>query len=117
MIKNFGYWITESRKFKSMPDEKRFEIVNLSFYEIHFNDNQLIVYQKHPNMGKIKWFTLDKNSNFSTDTTASEFFAFEKITELLNSLKTDVNSSILKKWLDLCKEKYKTKILSKKFGI
>jgi len=94
--------------------------------QIQFTSQHFTVYQFHPNMGKIEWFTLDKDSNFSTQTTASEFFIFEKMIDMLSGLsmtthrerkETIMSSPIFQKWIEKCKEKYKTRLISKKFGL
>ena len=85
MIKNFDNFVKESREFK--PHRAygiggyKFKVYNKEDYE--GNDDTIEVHQRHPNMGMLKWFTIDKNSIFHTDTSATEEFVLGKMIEIL----------------------------------
>lgn len=89
--------------------------------------NRIIVFNFHPNMGKIKWFELDQNSNFHTETSATEFFIFKQFLDYIDKAmnhpqfkpkaETLMGWKVFSNWFNGCKEKYKTKLLSSKYGL
>jgi len=79
----------------------------------------------HPNLGKITWFELDKDGNFHTDTTASEFFIFKQFYEFIKNppathrerTATLLSWEPFKAWIDSCTEKYRIKLTGERYGL
>ena len=103
-------------------------LVRLNVYEVTapgIYPHMLEVEYHHPNMGKVIWFGIDENGNFTTETHAPEFFIFEKFLNYITNppithrervdslLKWDIFTD----WIESCKEKYRIKLTATKYGL
>ena len=124
MISNFDNFLNEKLDYQVK--------VFSSFYPSIFKwgEDKLVISFRHLNMGMINLLELDKDSNFSTPLSLDEFQVYQKVLEIFSTT-TRIDDSqkmvksvselekipLLSKWLENCAEKYKTRILSKRYGL
>ena len=103
-------------------------LVRLNVHEVTapgIYPHMLEVEYHHPNMGKVIWFEIDENGNFTTETTASEFFIFEKFLNYITNppithrerVGSLMEWDIFTDWIESCKEKYRIKLTATKYGL
>lgn len=116
------------RTFRSI-NESTIKIRDINFV---MNDDSVIVYMNHPNMGLVEWFSLDKDSKlfiraiFVKNTAPEAIWLIEKLQETFDEVKRRKNSNlsisliekilsskIFSKWWN----KMKKEIVYKKFNL
>jgi hypothetical protein len=88
--------------------------------------------QQHANMGRTEWFVLDKDSKFSTETTATEVWVLEKLLELFEAItkreqvekerlgdrkETLLENPIFSKWWKNTTQKYRGHLVARDYNI
>lgn len=94
---------------------------NRNVLEFHLKPDSVDVMFYHPNMGKIKWFSIDKEGNFVKTTNATEIWIIKQLKDIFDDTKMKdeldmiLSCTMFSKWWKDIFHRLRGKLASDKF--